>query len=81
MTCEPNDLVRAVHDRMPVILPHDAAETWVSEEADGAEAAAVLRPLDAARMDARPVSSRVNNANYDAPDVLSDDDPVQETLF
>lgn len=33
MTCEPNTVARAVHDRMPVILESDAAiERWLSTE-------------------------------------------------
>jgi len=38
-------------------------------------AAGLLRPLDARLMRVREVSRRVNNANYDAPDVLESADP------
>ena len=76
VTCEPNDLVAKVHARMPVILTGPAVELWLDPEPLPPEAASsILRPLDADLMDAREVSRRVNNANYDAPDVLASPDP------
>jgi putative SOS response-associated peptidase YedK len=75
-TCEPNPLVARVHDRMPVILTGSAVELWLDPEPLPPEvAAAVLRPFDAGLMRVREVSPRVNNANYDAPDVLAAPDP------
>jgi putative SOS response-associated peptidase YedK len=76
VTCEPNSLVERVHDRMPVILRGPAVELWLDPEPLPPEvAASLLRPLDAALMRVREVSTRVNNANYDAPDVLAGADP------
>ncbi|MGH2990559.1 MAG: SOS response-associated peptidase, partial [Solirubrobacterales bacterium] len=31
VTCEPNELVRPIHDRMPVILTPDAEGSWIGE--------------------------------------------------
>ena len=71
-TCAPNELVAPIHDRMPVILTGSAVDLWLDPEPLPSEvAASLLRPLDAARMRVREVSMRVNNANYDAPDVLT----------
>lgn len=76
VTCEPNALVAPVHNRMPVILTGDAIELWLDPEPLPPEvAASVLRPIDAALMRVREVSTRVNNANYEAPDVLESADP------
>lgn len=70
-TCPPNELVAPVHDRMPVILSDDAIEPWLDPKPLPPEvAAALLRPYDARLMEVREVSRRVNNANYDAADVL-----------
>ena len=81
VTCEPNELVRAVHDRMPVIVPADALDVWLGDDALPADVArAMLQPFPAGAMAAQPVSRRVNNARYDAPDVLNDDDPVQQSF-
>jgi putative SOS response-associated peptidase YedK len=71
-TCEPNGLVARVHDRMPVILTGSTVDLWIDPEPLPSEvAASILRPLDAGLMQVREVSTRVNNANYDAPDVLA----------
>ena len=74
VTCEPNALVGRVHDRMPVILTDSSVELWLDPQPLPAElAAAILRPLDASLMNVREVSTRVNNANYDAADVLTEE--------
>ena len=71
ITCEPNALVAPVHDRMPVMLTGSQIDLWLDLEPLPPEVATtVLRPFDAGQMDVREVSRRVNNANYDAPDVL-----------
>jgi putative SOS response-associated peptidase YedK len=76
VTCRPNALVAAVHDRMPVILAADRLNLWLDPEPLTPEAAgSILLPLDAALMVVREVSRRVNSANYDAADVLADADP------
>lgn len=81
ITCEANDAVRPIHDRMPVILPDDALDVWLAQEELPSEVVrSLLRPLPAGAMAARTVSRRLNDARYDAPDVLVDDDPVQPSL-
>jgi len=81
VTCEANELVRRVHDRMPVILADDAVEAWLaSSELAPAEAARLLQPYAPAAMRAADASSRLNDARYENADVLQPDDPVQTTL-
>ena len=76
VTCAPNALVAPVHDRMPVILTSEAIAHWLDPEPLPPEvAASLLRPYDAGRMCVREVSRKVNNANYDASDVLGDCGP------
>lgn len=82
VTCEPNELVAPVHDRMPAILRDDQLDAWLSEADLGTEdTRALIRPYDAGEMTARDVSMRLNDARYDSPNVLVDDDPVQGSLF
>ncbi|HUA07667.1 MAG TPA: SOS response-associated peptidase [Candidatus Acidoferrales bacterium] len=82
VTCPPNALVAAVHDRMPVILPDASIGRWLAPgELPPGEATVLLKPYDAREMRARDVSMRLNDARYDSPDVLVDDDPVQGELF
>jgi putative SOS response-associated peptidase YedK len=81
VTCKPNDLVAQVHDRLPVILAPSAIDLWLSDDQRPREfAESILKPCDAVKMQVRNVSMRLNNTNYDAPDVLVDDAPVQTAL-
>lgn len=78
VTCEPNALVARVHDRMPVILTGSTVDLWLDPDSLPAEvAASILRPLDANLMNVRAVSMRLNNANYDAVDVLSEESDLR----
>ena len=93
ITGEPNEFVREIHTRMPVILPEVHHACWLSGEA-GKEVL-VLVPYPADRMKAWPVSSRVNSPkNNDAeivlpvelqsltrPERTSDDDQQDEELI
>jgi putative SOS response-associated peptidase YedK len=66
-----NDLVREIHDRMPVILGRDDYASWLdpgNKDADGLRA--MLKPADAARWTMRPVTRQVNSPRNDSPDLL-----------
>jgi putative SOS response-associated peptidase YedK len=63
---EANDLVRSVHDRMPVIVAPDDYRLWLDPAIAKTEPLqALLRPYPADEMDAYPVSSRVNSPRND----------------
>jgi len=82
VTCPPNALVARVHDRMPAILHDGDLEQWLApHDLAPGEARRLLQPYDQADMTARDASMRLNDARYDRPDVLVDDDPVQGSLF
>jgi putative SOS response-associated peptidase YedK len=82
ITVPANSLVAPVHDRMPAILKDDELDAWLApKDLAPEQARAFLKPYGAGAMHARDVSMRLNDARYDAPDVLVDNDPVQETLF
>jgi len=56
---------------MPVILTGSQLELWLEAGPLPRELLEqLLRPLDPAQMDVRQVSRRVNNATYEAADVL-----------
>jgi len=59
LTSPANAFMTPLHERMPVILPPRAFESWLTGETD--EASALLLPFDGA-MEAWPVSSAVNQA-------------------
>jgi putative SOS response-associated peptidase YedK len=70
--------VRALHDRMPVILVPGAESAWLDPETP-APALHELLAAPATTLVARPVSRAVNDARHDAPDCL--DPPEQAKLF
>ncbi|WP_458207518.1 SOS response-associated peptidase [Haladaptatus sp. NG-SE-30] len=70
VTTEPNDLVREVHHRMPVILAPEDEETWLHGAEDDLKS--VFDPFPAEEMRAYPVSKNVNNPKNDSPDVVEE---------
>lgn len=80
ITTAANELVAPIHDRMPVIVPPDAYELWLSATTQQIELLqSLLRPYPAAEMTAYAVSSRVNSPAYNGSDCI---EPwQQQTLF
>ena len=71
ITTEPNELVSALHDRMPAILPEDAFELWLAPDADlNALRELLLTPYPAAMLKAWPVSGLVNSPANDDPGLI-----------
>lgn len=72
ITTEPNELLRELHDRMPVILPPAAFEEWLRPEPLAAQRLdELLHPHPEAEMEAFPVSRRVNSPAYDGPECIA----------
>lgn len=68
LTTAANDLVRPLHDRMPVILAPSDYPLWLDPEvSDPGPPASLLVPFPASAMTSRPVSSRVNAVRNDDP--------------
>ena len=80
VTTEANPQVARIHDRMPVILPMDAIDTWLTAPPD--EARALLRPY-AGAVTLRAVGTFVSNVNHEGPECLQDapSSPQQQTLL
>jgi putative SOS response-associated peptidase YedK len=74
VTCEPNDLIRPIHDRMPVVLAPQAEEQWLDPDASEEEASSLLVPAPNDLLVAREVVDAVNNVREDGPHLL---DPRQ----
>jgi putative SOS response-associated peptidase YedK len=76
VTGEPNDLVAAVHDRMPVILPVQAWEEWLDRDnRDVASLARLLVPLPSDLLEMYAVGTDVNSADNDGPELIEPVDP------
>lgn len=69
LTCPPSDLVRPLHDRMPVILPSAAWEAWLSP-AEATELRELLVPWAGDELEAVPVSSAVNRADSEGSECI-----------
>jgi len=68
ITTEPNELVRPIHNRMPVILQPENEEQWLdASRTPFAKAKSLLKPYPEELMDAHDVSPIVNSAKYDGP--------------
>jgi putative SOS response-associated peptidase YedK len=77
ITGEPNEKVREVHDRMPVMLPREAWETWLDPAIQDIEVATkLLVPAPAAGIDIYPVSTEVNNVRNKGTHLLDRVDPI-----
>ncbi len=72
ITTEPNELMRPIHNRMPVILDHADYAQWLDPQLNDPEPLkALLRPFPTAKMTAYPVSRLVNSPSNDAPECLA----------
>jgi len=78
ITTEPNELIRPVHNRMPVILHERDFEAWLDPQASDVESLqSLLRPAEMTGFRVRPVSRRVNSpANDDASILEGGDDAL-----
>jgi putative SOS response-associated peptidase YedK len=71
ITCEANETVSALHDRMPVILPEERYGLWLGEEyAESNDMASLLRPFSADGMDLYPVTGKVGNPRFNTPECM-----------
>lgn len=80
ITTPANSLLKPIHERMPVILPPDREQDWLSDiPAD--QVRELLKPYDPVEMKAYPVSTAVNIPTHDSADLLERQDPPQTDLF
>jgi putative SOS response-associated peptidase YedK len=75
ITTEANDLLRPIHDRMPVILTPEAFDRWLETRLSAEDARAMLAPFEG-DMTAYPVSPRVNNVRNDDPRCV---EPIEDS--
>jgi putative SOS response-associated peptidase YedK len=82
LTTEPNDLVTQVHNRMPVILPAESRDDWLSD-LPKESLQALLSPYPAQDMAAHAVSTRVNSPRFNdeqCVESLANDSPAGRLL-
>ena len=70
VTAEPNELIRPIHDRMPVILAPDREAAWLDPERPVDELLSLLVPAPTDALIAREVSDLVNDVREDGPRLI-----------
>jgi putative SOS response-associated peptidase YedK len=71
LTTVPNELLRPIHDRMPLIVDPADYDRWLAPEVtDAGSPAAILRVHPPPPLEARPVGPAVNNAKNEGPACL-----------
>lgn len=82
ITGEPNELVKPIHDRMPVILLPQRYRDWLDpNERPADELMSMLKPYPPEQMQAYPVSRMVNNPKNDSPKCIEPMPQVGPQLF
>lgn len=77
ITTTPNSEMAKIHDRMPVILPASAWETWLDRDVDDLEVLGkLLVPAPPEIIQMHPVSTEVNNVRNDRPDLTVEAPPI-----
>jgi putative SOS response-associated peptidase YedK len=77
VTTAANSTLKPLHDRMPVIVPPEAFDLWLSGEADVETAASLIAPAPDDLLEAYPVSLAVNTAANDNPALIEPAEPQQ----
>ncbi len=71
ITTAANELLRPLHERMPVILAPNDYGTWLAPAAKPEELQPLLASSDTPEFEVVPANPSVNNARHDAPDCLA----------
>lgn len=72
LTTGSNELIRPLHDRMPVILDSASFDLWLDPAVDDrGRLLELLLPYDGSVMETVPVSRTVNSPAYDGPDCVA----------
>ncbi|HEY5170934.1 MAG TPA: SOS response-associated peptidase [Acidimicrobiia bacterium] len=71
ITTEPNDLMRPIHDRMPVILPESVWDTWLdADNHDVQSLGQLLVPAPSEELEGWPITTLVNKPANNGPELL-----------
>jgi putative SOS response-associated peptidase YedK len=70
VTCEPNELIRPIHDRMPVVLQPELEARWLDPELDEDELLAMLTPAPEDALVPLEVGDFVNDVRDDGAHLI-----------
>jgi putative SOS response-associated peptidase YedK len=81
ITTAPNELLRPIHDRMPVILKPRDYDRWLDPESrDPSELQDLLKPYAPEEMSYYPVSTYVNKPEHEGPECIAPLDQQADLL-
>jgi putative SOS response-associated peptidase YedK len=80
VTCEPNELIRPIHDRMPVVLSADGEAPWLDPDLGEDDLISLLVPAPGDLLAVREVGDAVNDVRDDGPHLIEPRE-VQPQLF
>ncbi len=69
ITTEPNELMKPLHNRMPVIIKQENEEKWL-QELDISEAQKMLEPYPFEDLEAYPISTLVNSPRNNSEEII-----------
>jgi putative SOS response-associated peptidase YedK len=79
ITTSPNEPMAEIHDRMPVILPPSAWDTWLDRDVDDLELLGkLLVPSAPQIITMHPVSIEVNNVRNDGEQLIEEAPPLEQ---
>lgn len=70
LTCEPNETMVGIHDRMPVILAESDWERWLDPETEGKALTELLVPCADEILKVEMIATTINNARNKSADAL-----------
>ena len=70
ITTTPNEAVRPVHDRMPVVLDREAEAAWIDPDTKPGDLLELLRPAPEDALELLEVGDAVNDVRQDGPHLL-----------
>ena len=71
VTTSANDLMRPIHDRMPVVLDPGDWAAWLDPSTDAGTVDKLMAAAPSEWFEVFPVSSRVNKAGNEGPDLMA----------
>jgi putative SOS response-associated peptidase YedK len=80
VTCEPNRLIRPIHDRMPVVLAPEREGDWLDPDLAADELLSLLVPAAPEALVLREVGDDVNDVRDDGPQLI-EPRPAQPQLL
>lgn len=70
ITCAPNELMKNIHERMPVILKREDEEKWLKNTPQN-ELIELLKPYNTQQMEAYQISRLVNSPANDSAEIIN----------